>query len=60
MHKFINFQIKFNALLSLFICSAAIQAIAAYLDAFQKIADAATNSRGKFKPPTHQKRRNLQ
>lgn len=31
---------------------AAIQAIAAYLDAFQKIADAATNSRGKFKPRT--------
>lgn len=26
----------------------AIQAIAAYLDAFQKIADAATNSKGKF------------
>ena len=32
-----------------FYYSAAIQAIAAYLDAFQKIADAATNSRGKFK-----------
>ena len=30
---------------------AAIQAIAAYLDAFQKIADAATNSRGKCDRP---------
>lgn len=35
-------------LLSFFTCfSATIQAIAAYLDAFQKIADAATNSKGK-------------
>uniref|UniRef100_A0A1A9W9K9 IMD domain-containing protein n=1 Tax=Glossina brevipalpis TaxID=37001 RepID=A0A1A9W9K9_9MUSC len=32
-----------------YICRAAIQAIAAYLDAFQKIADAATNSRGASK-----------
>lgn len=30
-----------------FLFSATIQAISAYLDAFQKIADAATNSRGK-------------
>lgn len=29
-----------------FLFSATIQAISAYLDAFQKIADAATNSRG--------------
>lgn len=32
---------------SFFFYSATIQAIAAYLDAFQKIADAATNSKGK-------------
>lgn len=31
-----------------YIFRATIQAIAAYLDAFQKIADAATNSRGKL------------
>lgn len=40
----------------LYVYSAAIQAIAAYLDAFQKIADAATNSRGKFKSRKHKKK----
>lgn len=40
----------------LYVYSAAIQAIAAYLDAFQKIADAATNSRGKFKSRKHTKK----
>lgn len=45
---------QFSYLADLFFCftvsifSATIQAISAYLDAFQKIADAATNSRGKF------------
>ncbi len=38
---------------SSYISSATIQAIAAYLDAFQKIADAATNSRGKCKSNFH-------
>lgn len=44
--------------LLLYVYSAAIQAIAAYLDAFQKIADAATNSRGKFKSRKHKKKPN--
>lgn len=35
-----------NSILKCF--SATIQAISVYLDAFQKIADAATNSRGKL------------
>jgi len=32
----------------IYYCRAAILAISAYLEAFQKIADAATNARGKF------------
>lgn len=43
---FINFLYLFLLLCARF--RAAIQAISAYLDAFQKIADAATNSKGEL------------
>lgn len=37
-----------------FVCySVAIQAISAYLDSFQKIADAATNARGEYYNSTY-------
>lgn len=45
LHKVILYVPK-NSILKCF--SATIQAISVYLDAFQKIADAATNSRGKL------------
>lgn len=49
----IFFFYKFVVTFLYYISSATIQAIAAYLDAFQKIADAATNSRGKCKSNFH-------
>lgn len=39
---------KFNLLFVLNYFRAAILAVTAYLEAFQKIADAATNARGKY------------
>ena len=45
---FVCFSLTHPIFLFHFNFRAAIQALAAYLDAFQKIADAATNSRGKL------------